>query len=117
MEFAWIGVGSIDIFFDDMDKEVRWDALILVEFSAARQELRLSGIRKKGHLVCSQPFKIGSRAGAIVFHSRLRIHPAEFFSYGRAFGADFGWGGWKIRLVGGLADARGDRRPYQQNML
>ena len=104
---AGIAAGNIDTFLDDMDQEVAWDALILVEFPAARKEIHLSGIRKMGHLVCSQPYQIGRRAGAIIFHSRLRIHHAVFHSHDRAFGADFSWGGWNIRLVGGHADAGG----------
>ncbi len=31
-------------------------------------------------------------------------------------GADFSWGGWKIRLAGGHADATGDSMPYQQSI-
>ncbi len=112
---AGIAVSNIDNFLDDMENEVMWDVLILVEISAARKELDLSGIRKSGHLVCSQPYSIGRRAGALILHSRLRIHHAELISHGRAFGAGFSWGGWKIRLVGGHADARGDRRPFQQS--
>ena len=113
---AGIGVGSIDDFLFDMENEVLWDVLILVEFSAARTELHLSGVRRSGHLVCSQPYSIGRRAGALIFHSRLRIHHAELISHGRAFGADISWGGWKIRVVGGHADAGGDRRPCQQSI-
>ena len=113
---AGIAASNIDGFLNDMENEVLWDVLILVEFSAARNELHLSGIRTSGHLVCAQPYSLGKRAGAIVFHCRLRIHRAELLSHGRAFGADFSWGGWRIRVVGGHADAGGDRRPYQQSI-
>ena len=111
---AGIAAANIDYFLLDMENEVLWDVLILLEFSAARQELNLSGVRSTGHLVCSQPYSSGRRAGALVFHSRLRIHHVELISHGRAFGADFRWGGWNIRVVGGHADAAGDRRPYQK---
>ena len=111
---AGVATRNIDLFLNDLENEILWDVLILVEFSAARRELHLSGIRTNGHLICAQPYQIGKRAGAIVFHCRLRIQHAEFFSHGRAFGADFSWGGWKIRVVGGHADAGGDRVPYQK---
>ena len=97
---AGIAARHIDDFLFDLENEVLWDVLILIEFSAARQELHLSGVRKSGHLVCSQPYSVGRRAGALVFHSRLRIHHVELLSHGRAFGADFRWGGWRIRVVG-----------------
>ena len=113
---AGIAAANIDQFLFDMEKEVKWDVLILIEFSAARGELLLSGVRKSGHLVRAQPYSIGRRAGALIFHARLRIHHVELISHGRAFGADFCWGGWRIRVVGGHADAAGDRRPYQQSI-
>ncbi len=37
-------------------------------------------------------------------------------NHGRAFGADFQWGGWKIRIVGGHAEPSGDRVPYQESV-
>ena len=40
----------------------------------------------------------------------------ELISEGRAFGEEFSWGGWKIRLVGVHADAWVDRMPYQQSI-
>ena len=30
--------------------------------------------------------------------------------------AGFRWGGWKIRVVGGHAGAKGDRQPYQKKI-
>ena len=111
---AGIAAGNIDQFLLDMENEVKWDVFILVEISAARGELQLSGVRRSGHLVCAQPYSIGMRAGAPIFHARLRAHHVEIISHGRAFGADFSWGGWIVRVVGGHADAGGDRRPYQQ---
>ena len=52
----------------------------------------------------------------MIFHRRLGIRHVDLVSHGRAFGGDFRWGGWKIRVVGGHADAGGDRRPYQQSI-
>ena len=37
-------------------------------------------------------------------------------NHGRAFGADFHWGGWNIRIVGGHADPSGGRVPYQTSV-
>ena len=76
---AGVAARNIDLFLNDLENEILWDVLILVEFSAARRELHLSGIRTNGHLICAQPYQIGRRAGAIVFHCRLRIQHADFF--------------------------------------
>jgi hypothetical protein len=35
-------------------------------------------------------------------------------NFGRAFGAEFSWGGCDIRIVGGHAAADGNRVPYQK---
>ena len=77
---AGVAASNIDLFLNDLENEILWDVLILVEFSAARRELHLSGIRTNGHLVCAQPYQIGKRAGAVVFHCRLRIQHAVFFA-------------------------------------
>ncbi len=37
-------------------------------------------------------------------------------NHGRAFGADFQWGGWKIRIVGGHAEPSGDRVLYHNSV-
>ena len=113
---AGIPKASIDSFLKDMDMEVRWDVLILLEFSVARIETHTSGIRDSGHLLKAQSISVGRRAGAIVINKRLGIRHMDLISRGRAFGGDISWGGWKIRLIGGHADAGGDRRPYQKSI-
>jgi hypothetical protein len=113
---AGINAGEIDTFLAQLDMDLQWDVLVLLEFSAARKETHLSGVRQSGHLVSAQPFEHGRRAGCLVFHQRLEIHEVTLVNFGRAFGADFSWGGWKIRIVGGHADANGDRVPYQNSI-
>ena len=51
-----------------------------------------------------------------MLNNRLGIRHTDLISHGRAFGGDFSWGGWKIRAIGGHADAGGDRRPYQKSI-
>ena len=82
----------------------------------ARTETHTSGMRERGHLVKAQPYAEGRRAGAIILNNRLGIRQMDLRSHGRAFGGDFSWGGWKIRAIGGHADAGGDRRPYQKSI-
>ncbi len=74
----------------------------------------LSGVRDLGHLVAAQPYCDGRRAGSPVVHTRLGVRHIDLNSHGRALGGELSWGGWNIRVVGGHADARGDRIPYQQ---
>ncbi len=64
---AGINAGEIDTFLGVLDIELQWGVLILLELSAARSELHLSGVRQAGHLVSAQPFENGRRAGALVF--------------------------------------------------
>ena len=66
---ANIPAKDIDTFLGDLDKELQWDVLVLLEFWAARREIHLSGVRRAGHLVAAQPFANGRRAGALVFSS------------------------------------------------
>ena len=113
---ASIPGAGIDVFLKDLDDELQWDILILLEFSGARLCVQLSGIRSAGHLVAAQPVAAGRRAGALVFHSRLGVHEVVFVSHGRAVGADFSWGRWNLRIIGGHADANGDRVPYQRSI-
>ena len=54
--------------------------------------------------------------GALIFNERLRIREVILVNQGQAFGADFSWGGWRIRIVGGHADPNGDRTPYQNSI-
>ena len=97
---AGIPKAGIDLFLEDLDKEVMWDILILLEFSVARSETHTSGMRESGHLVKAQPYSAGRRAGAIIINKRLGIRRMDLISHGRAFGGDFSWGGWKIRVIG-----------------
>ena len=113
---AGINAGDIDTFLAQLDFDIQWDVLVLLEFSAAYKEMHLSGVRRAGHLVRAQPFEHGRRAGCLVFHQRLEIREISLINCGRAFGADFSWGGWDIRIVGGHADANGDRVPYQHSI-
>ena len=73
-------------------------------------------MRDCGHLVNAQSISVGRRAGAIVINKRLGIRHMDLISRGRAFGGDISWGGWKIRLIGGHADAGGNRQPYQRSI-
>ena len=98
-----------------MDTEVMWVVLVILGLSVAWRELHLSGVRGSGHLVKAQPDCEGRRAGAISLNNRLGIRHMDLISLGGAFGGDFSWGGWKIRVVGGHADAGEDRRPCQQS--
>jgi hypothetical protein len=104
---AGIPKSGIDQFLSDLEDDVKWDILILLEFSVARSETHTTGMRENGHFVSAQPYSEGRRAGAIVFHKRLGIRHMDLVSHGRAFGGDFSWGGWKIRVIGGHADAGG----------
>ena len=113
---AGINAEDIDAFLAQLVFVIHWDVLLLLEFSAARSELHLSGVRQAGHLVSAQPFEHGRRAGCLVFHQRLESHEVALVNFGRAFGADFSWGGWKIRIVGWYADANGDRVPYRNSI-
>ena len=113
---AGINAGDIDTFLAQLDFDIQWDVLVLLEFSAAYKEMHLSGVRRAGHLVSAQPFEHGRRAGCLVFHQRLEIREISLINCGRAFGADFSWGGWNIRIVGGHAAANGDRVPHQNSI-
>ena len=113
---AGIPKPAINQFLLDLEGEVMWDILILLEFSWALSEPHLSGLTSNGHLVKAQPYGKGRRAGAIIAHNRLKIRNMELCSQGRAFSCDFSWGGWNIRVIGGHADAGGDHRPYQRSM-
>ncbi len=113
---AGIAVSNTDNLLDDMENEIMWDVLVLVECSVARQELHLSGIRKNGYLfVLSRTQSVGAQVQSS-FTVALELIMRSLFRMNVHFGADFSWGGWEIRLVGGHADARGDRRPYQQSI-
>ena len=109
---AGIPFNKVDIFWEDLGDRGRWDVLILLEFSAARKPMALSGVRESGHLVNAQPYEHGRRAGALVFHNRLGVRAVTFCSHGRNCAADFSWGGWEIRVVGAHMDANNDREPY-----
>jgi hypothetical protein len=113
---AGIPKAAINQFLIDLDAEVMWDILILLEFSVALSETHTSGLTGSGHLVIAQPFCKGRRAGAIIANNRLGIRHMDLISQGRAFSCDFSWGGWNIRVIGGHADAGGDHRPYQKSM-
>ena len=60
---AGINVRDIDDFFDNLDFDIQWGVLVLLEFSAAYKEMHLSGVRRAGHLLCAQPNLPGRRAG------------------------------------------------------
>ena len=108
---AGIPARDIDSFLGDLYEELQWDILILFEFSVARRELLLSGVRQAGHLVAAQPFANGRRAGALVFcidACRYMISP--WFHTAGLWGR-FQLGRLDIRIIGGHADANGDRAP------
>ena len=113
---AGVKASEIDTFLEQLDADLRWDVLVLLEFSHARHDIHLSGVRRAGHLVSAQPWLPHRRAGALIFNERLRIQEVSLMNHGRAFGADFQWGGWKIRIVGGHAEPSGDRVPYQESV-
>jgi hypothetical protein len=113
---AGVKASDIDTFLEHIDVDPRWDVLILLECSHARHEIFLSGIRRAGRLVSAQPWQPRRRAGALIFNGRLRIREVTLMFHGRAFGADFQWGGWKIRIVGGHAEPSGDRVPHQESV-
>ncbi len=113
---AGVKAAEIDTFLEQLDSDLRWGVLVLLEFSHAHREVFLSGVRRAGHLVSAQPWGHGRRLGALVFNARLQIREAILVNHGRASGADFSWGGWKIRIVGGHADPNGDRVPYQTSV-
>ncbi len=54
---AGVRAADIDTFLEHIDVDLRWGVLILLEFSHARHELFLSGIRRAGHLVSAQPWQ------------------------------------------------------------
>ena len=108
---AGVRAADIHAFLEQLDVDLRWAVLVLLECSQARHEFFLSGVRQAGHLVSAQPWERGRRVGSLVFNERLQIREGTLVSQGRAFGVDFSWGGWKIRTVGGHADPSGDRAP------
>ena len=63
---AGVRAADIDTFLEHLDDDLRWDVLILLEFSHARHEIHLSGIRRAGHLVSAQPWQPRRRAGALI---------------------------------------------------
>ena len=44
---AGIPAGEIDKFLGDLDKELQWDVLMLLEFSAARHEVHFQVFEKR----------------------------------------------------------------------
>ena len=81
---AAINAGDIDTFLAQLDIDIQWDVLVLLEFSAAYKEMHLSCVRRAGHLVSAQPFEYGRRAGCLVLHQRLEIREISLLNCDRA---------------------------------
>ena len=69
--------------------------------------------------VASLPHNHSRMAGVralSLFHRRLQVHDLVLVTHGRALGADFSRGGCGVRIIGGHADANGDRVPYHTSI-
>ncbi len=82
---AGVKASEIDTFLEQLDADLCWDVLVLLEFSHARHDIHLSGVRRAGHLVSAQPWLPHRRAGALIFNERLRIQEVSLMNHVRAF--------------------------------
>ena len=106
---------GVDQFLVDLSQEVRWDILLLQEFSAVHEIDYCSEPTVDGHIILLQPPGQGRRRSAIIIHARHshRLVEGSFKSSGRASVADFLWEGWKLRLLNGHLDAEHNLQKYK----
>lgn len=81
----------------DLEREVRWEVLLLQEFGFTGEEFNTLG---SGHLVFAQPPSTGQRRSAIIVHAQVAsfVRRQSFQSIGRFCCVGMEWGGWKLWL-------------------